>query len=90
MRGATADWIATIVDGESHTVTSFNHAGYLGLARAICPADTHLVFGGAVISPAADGSLQTLRVPANTKNTWAVTGNGVIGPKKLTALAYRR
>lgn len=75
----------------SQTVTSFHHAGYLGLARATCPAGTNLVFGGAVINPAADGSLQTLRVPAHTKNSWAVTGNGVVGrEKKLTALAYCR
>ena len=75
----------------SQTVTSFNHAGYVGLARATCPASTHLVFGGAVIDPAADGSLQTLRVPAHTKNTWAVTAAGSSAREtKLTALAYCR
>ncbi len=75
----------------SQTVTSFNHAGYVGLARATCPAGTHLVFGGAVINPAADGSLQTLRVPAHTKNTWAVTAAGSDARvTELTALAYCR
>jgi hypothetical protein len=75
---------------ESQTVTTFNHAGYLGLARATCPAGTHLVFGGAVLKPTGDGFLQTLRVPAKSKNTWAVSGYGGMGRGKLTALAYCR
>ena len=74
----------------SQTVTTFHHAGYLGLAHATCPAGTHLVFGGAVLKRTGDEFLQTLRVPLNTKNTWAVTGYGGMGRGKLTALAYCR
>ena len=74
----------------SNTVTTFHHGGGLGLARGTCPAGTHLVFGGAIVAGLGDPFLQTLRVPLNTKDTWAVTGHS--GPErgKLTALAYCR
>jgi hypothetical protein len=73
----------------SKTVTSFVHGGGLGLARATCPVGTHLVFGGAIVTGLGDPFLQTLRVPLNTKNTWAVTGRGG-SDGRLTALAYCR
>ncbi len=58
--------------------------------RATCPVGRHLVFGGAILTGAF---LQTLRVPAKTKNAWAVTGYGGdngLPSAKLTALAYCR
>ncbi len=74
----------------SQSTAAFNHAGDLGTVRATCPAGRNLVFGGATMQRTGDESLQTMRVPAKTKNTWAVTGNagGVFG--ELTALAYCR
>ena len=57
------------------------------------PVGSHLIFGGAIVTGIGDIFLQTLRVPANTKNTWAVTGYGGQGRLRkgqLTALAYCR
>jgi len=67
--------------------------GVISAARATCPVGRHLVFGGAILTGVNDVFLQTLRVPAKTKNAWAVTGYGGNGrPRsaKLTALAYCR
>jgi len=67
--------------------------GATSFVRATCPIGRHLVFGGAVVTGIGGIDLQTLRVPAKTKNTWAVTGYGGEGRRrtgKLTALAYCR
>jgi hypothetical protein len=76
----------------SQTVTTFDHAGYLGLARATCREGTHLVFGGAIVIGGVGAAFQTLRVPAKTKDTWAVTGSHgeTFRGGRLTALAYCR
>jgi hypothetical protein len=70
-----------------------NTGGVTSAVRATCPVGRHLVFGGAILTGVEDTLLQTLRVPAKTKNAWAVTGYGGNGrPRsaKLTALAYCR
>jgi hypothetical protein len=67
-----------------------------GLTRAVradCPAGRRLVLGGAIVTGVGDTFLQTLRVPAKTKNSWAVTGYGGEGrlhSGTLTSLAYCR
>ena len=48
---------------------------------------------GAIITGVEDFFLQTLRVPAETKDAWAVAGYGGdsrLRTAKLTALAYCR
>ena len=67
--------------------------GVTSAVRATCPAGRHLVFGGAILTGVEDFFLQTLRVPAKTKDAWAVTGYGGdsrLDTAKLTALAYCR
>ena len=67
--------------------------GLTSSVRATCPLGRHLAFGGAIVTGVGGTDLQTLRVVAKTKSTWAVTGYGGQGRRrtgKLTALAYCR